>query len=300
MKLTAIYYFSGTGNSYAVARDISEKLDGEMIPIAKLEASDDIRVSENILGLVFPDYHSSLPNIVRRFVNKLENIQETYVFGVCTNGGTGPGLTMMNLKEAIENRQGELAAGFAVRMPYNYIIPSLNFGNPIIRVKLNTESQEKQQTKFSEWNKRFEEIVKFVEQRETGFFEASGELILNVIDRLGLRDTLGRYIWMSFAGYNGETLNSFNENWRFMDYGFFADEACITCGTCEKICSVGNIEMKNEKPSWNHKCEHCFACLQWCPKSAIQFGDKMKKQLRYHHPKVESTDLILNNENVRT
>jgi flavodoxin len=132
--LTAIYYFSGTGNSYAVARDISETLDGEMIPIAKLEASDDIRVSENILGLVFPDYHSSLPNIVRRFVNKLEDIQETYVFGVCTYGGAGPGLTMMCLKEANESREGELAAGFAVRMPYNYIIPSFNFGNPIIRV----------------------------------------------------------------------------------------------------------------------------------------------------------------------
>lgn len=171
--MTAIYYFSGTGNSYAVARDISEKLDGKMIPIAKLESSENIRVSENILGLVFPDYHSSLPNIVRRFINKLEDIQEIYVFGVCTYGGAGPGLTMMNLKEAIKNRQGELAAGFAVRMPYNYIIPSLNFGNPIIRVKLNTESQEKQQTKFSEWNKRLEEIVKFVEQRETGFFEAS-------------------------------------------------------------------------------------------------------------------------------
>ena len=84
-----------------------------------------------------------------------------------------------------------------------------------------------------------------------------------------------------------------------MDYGFYADESCINCGTCEKICPGGNIEMKNEKPSWTHKCEQCFACLQWCPKSAIQFGDNMKKQLRYHHPKVESTDLILNNENVR-
>lgn len=102
MKLTAIYYFSGTGNSYAVARDISEKLDGEMIPIAKLEASENIRVSENILGLVFPDYHSSLPNIVKRFVNKLD-IQETYVFGVCTYGSADPGLTIMNLKEAIKN-----------------------------------------------------------------------------------------------------------------------------------------------------------------------------------------------------
>lgn len=99
MKFTAIYYSSGTGNSYAVARDISEKLDGEMIPIAKLEASENIRVSENILGLVFPDYHSSLPNIVKRFVNKLEDIQETYVFGVCTYGSADLGLTIMNLKE---------------------------------------------------------------------------------------------------------------------------------------------------------------------------------------------------------
>ena len=124
-------------------------------------------------------------------------------------------------------------------MPYNYIISSFNFDNPIIRVKLDTKSQEKQQIKFSEWKKSLEEIIDFVKQRETGFFEASGELILCVIDRLGLRDTLGRFIWLSFAGYDGKILDSFNENWCFMDYGFYADESCINCGTCEKICPGG-------------------------------------------------------------
>jgi len=28
--------------------------------------------------------------------------------------------------------------------------------------------------------------------------------------------------------------------------------------------------MFDGRPVWQHHCEQCFACLQWCPKEAIQ------------------------------
>ena len=78
-----------------------------------------------------------------------------------------------------------------------------------------------------------------------------------------------------------------------MDSGFYADENCINCQTCEKICPVNNIKMKKKKPVWQHNCEQCFACLQWCPKQAIQFGEHTIGNKRYRHPDVKAADLMI-------
>ena len=37
---------------------------------------------------------------------------------------------------------------------------------------------------------------------------------------------------------------------------------------------------------------YCFACLQWCPQEAIQFGKKTPKYERYHHPEVTVQDML--------
>ncbi|MGD2249436.1 MAG: hypothetical protein PVF58_13590 [Candidatus Methanofastidiosia archaeon] len=55
---------------------------------------------------------------------------------MCTYGGTGPGLTIQYLKDLIESKGGGLAGGFAVKMPYNYIIPSISFKKFCIIVTL--------------------------------------------------------------------------------------------------------------------------------------------------------------------
>ena len=293
MTDAVVYYFSGTGNSFAVARDIADRLDAELTSIAAVTRSEKVEPPAEVVGIVFPDYQSSLPNIVKRFMNKVEGLQGKYVFGVCTYGGAGPGLTMRYLEQLVESRGGRLAAGFAVSMPYNYIIPSIRLGDPVIRVTLNPDPAEKQRKKFSEWEKKLETITGFVDQRREGVNETSGELLLKLVDRLKLKDSLGKHVWLKMAGYSGHTDLSFSESWRLMDHGFSSNEDCVSCGACEKICPVDNIEVINGKPSWRHSCEQCFACLQWCPQSAIQYGKHTEDNERYHHPNVKPSDLMI-------
>jgi len=50
--------------------------------------------------------------------------------------------------------------------------------------------------------------------------------------------------------------------------------------------------MINGKPEWHQKCHQCFACLQWCPQEAIQYGKKTPKYKRYHHPEIKVNDLL--------
>jgi Fe-S-cluster-containing hydrogenase component 2 len=55
---------------------------------------------------------------------------------------------------------------------------------------------------------------------------------------------------------------------------------------------VGNIGIVDDWPIWQHRCEQCFACLQWCPQEAIQFGSNTANRKRYHHPNVRLADML--------
>ncbi len=77
-----------------------------------------------------------------------------------------------------------------------------------------------------------------------------------------------------------------------MDREFWVDEKCNGCAICEKACPVSNIVMAAEKPTWLHQCEQCLACIQWCPKEAIQYGKKTPNYERYHHPEITLKDIV--------
>lgn len=47
---TEIYYFSGTGNSYTVAKDIVNWLQGDLIAIKDTEYKDSIVLNADITG----------------------------------------------------------------------------------------------------------------------------------------------------------------------------------------------------------------------------------------------------------
>ncbi len=56
-------------------------------------------------------------------------------------------------------------------------------------------------------------------------------------------------------------------------------------------CPVNNITMVNGKSVWQHSCETCFACFQWCPQGAIR-GEIVEYEKRYHHPDVRLADML--------
>ncbi|HMA83436.1 MAG TPA: EFR1 family ferrodoxin [Candidatus Thermoplasmatota archaeon] len=294
MTRSTIYYFSGTGNSFAVAKDIAVGLDADLASIPKMILSKTCIIESEVVGFVFPDYHSDIPNIVKLFLKSIPSLQNKYVFGVCTFGGNGPGLTMKYLKKLVEVKQGSLSAGFAVHMPYNYVIPSFSLKPFGVHLSLKNVSDDKMQKLFNDWKTKQDEIIDFVKKRKSGVFETSGDLLLTIVNALKLKESLGKVMWLKMSGLKNDRNMSFSESRKLMDAAFFANGNCIHCRTCEQICPVSNIKFVEEKPSWLHQCEQCFACLQFCPSEAIQFGNRSKDAKRYHHPLVKPEDLIIN------
>jgi ferredoxin/flavodoxin len=278
-----VYYFSGTGNSLVVARDIAEKTYGNLIPIPAAMHKDRIETDADAVGVVFPVYGLvRIPSVVERFVGKLDGFNSKYIFAVSTYGSLA-GMAVKTFGKAVRSRGGKLSAGFAVHMPMNNItIPGFMYSGAV---------GDKEQKLFTDWRKKLAFICEYVSARKEGRFEASNRLLVSMfypIDKY-----YGR--WRIERRYN-KFLNShltMDEIRPLMDVSFHTDDKCDGCGLCSRICPVNNIKMVDGAPSWQHHCERCMACLQWCPKEAIEFDKDSIGRKRYHHPDVKISDMLM-------
>jgi len=258
MPGTTIYFFSGTGNSLAVARAIAQKLgDTKLVPMAGHEAADPSPGSP-CSGLVFPVYIFGAPLIVARFIEKLRLPSGAYVFAVAVNGGM-PCATILQTRGLFSKQGMELSAGFTVRMVDNYI--------PLA----GAIAPEKQKIRFEKAAHVIDEICAAIKQRSQSIHR--GWPLVN---------------WLFSAMYRRAAPKI-----PFYDKNFTADKNCNGCGVCKRVCPVANIAMESGRPAWQHRCEQCFACLHWCPEKAIQYGKKTAGRTRYHHPDVTLKDIIV-------
>jgi len=191
---TTIYYFSGTGNSLVVARDIAARTEGVLRSIPILMQKERIRPAAGAIGLVYPVYNKGIPLILKRFVEKLEGLEDRYLFGVCTCGDT-TGFAIRDLRKLIERSGGELAAGFTVRMPYNYLTPTLTLRDFYGSFTLREIPLEKQRDLFAAEKERVANIAAYVNARESGTFETNIDILNRIADHFDLEATLGRMTW---------------------------------------------------------------------------------------------------------
>ncbi|MCC0682910.1 EFR1 family ferrodoxin [Clostridioides sp. ZZV15-6383] len=94
------------------------------------------------------------------------------------------------------------------------------------------------------------------------------------------------------SGFLDIFFNAFFPFYPNQDSHFSIDDIFIECGICSKVCPVDNINIEEGRPRFLHNCEHCLACVHWCPKQAIQWKDVTKNRKRYHNPNVKLEDMI--------
>jgi NAD-dependent dihydropyrimidine dehydrogenase PreA subunit len=80
---------------------------------------------------------------------------------------------------------------------------------------------------------------------------------------------------------------------------FLADSNCNGCGICTKVCINNKIALMDKKPIWKADvpCYACFACINYCPRKAIQVQSRFPIRSfsdvndRYHHKSVTYKDI---------
>ena len=77
---------------------------------------------------------------------------------------------------------------------------------------------------------------------------------------------------------------------------FQVTDACNGCGICEKNCPDFAIKISpsNGKPLWiKESCQNCLKCLHFCPKEAIEYGNRTKGKKRYTYKKYKPDHIAL-------
>lgn len=123
-----IFYFSGTGNSLYIAKNIAEHTGEKLISISnEMNNKDDCCEytlnHDEVMGFVYPIYAWAPPKIVLQFIEKLKlnNYHDNYIFSAATCGDN-IGNTMKVMKDSLFKKNLTLNSGFSVVMPNNYIV----------------------------------------------------------------------------------------------------------------------------------------------------------------------------------
>ena len=117
---SVIYYFSGTGNSYKMAKTISEKLgDTQLIKICAENMDLAMANTYSKVGIVFPVYYFSLPKMVVEFVENLKLNKDGYIYAVATCGGF-VGVSFAHLDKIMKKKGIKDFSTFKLILPDNY------------------------------------------------------------------------------------------------------------------------------------------------------------------------------------
>ncbi len=251
---TILYYFSGTGNSLAIAEALCKRLpDCELVPLASVaKGPGRIAPETDRVGIIGPVYFSGLPALVADFALRLDLSKVPYSFAVLTLGGSGGTAALHQLERILTQGPGRrgLDAGFTVKMPGNYVLMYSPPNNATI-AKILARADH-----------RVDEIAGMVER--------------------GVQKRPSMPLFWSFVQHL--VYPKFITGVHDADRKFTVDDRCTSCGICVKVCPVENIQLEEGRPVWLHHCEQCMACIQLCPSLAIQAGKKTEQRGRYCHP----------------
>ena len=117
-----IFYFTGSGNSLAIARSLAEGLgETEILPIAKsLEGF--AGTTEERIGIVSPVFSWGPPRMVAEFLKRLRTEPSQYVFAV-SHCATTYGATLRQISRSLRSLGSRLNAGFVVRHDIHVLQP---------------------------------------------------------------------------------------------------------------------------------------------------------------------------------
>ena len=261
---TKIFYFSGTGNSLAIARAIAERIgDAEILSMAK-HMDGFAGTDEERIGLVTPVFAWGLPRMVRDFTKRLQLKSGQYTFAVATCAGT-QGRTLLEIRKLLRRTGSNLDVGFAVRGDFQVVIPGMG-DIPIIRFVQSLA--KRMPAPFSE---RLDEIAQAISEKQLHKSETSNWAV-NAVGSL----------------MHAIAVRMFRKG----DADFSVTDGCVSCGICAEVCPRSNVILEEDRPTWHHNCEMCYACLVWCPEKAILLRGHAPTEPT-HHPSVKLADMLL-------
>lgn len=235
-----IFYFSGTGNTEAVANLISEEFRQKGASVETVKIEDVVggkapgeTARYDMVGIGYPIHALNAPKIVYRFIRKLPaaNRMNTFIFKSPGDPFLWGGATTM-IRDRLKRK------GYDVTYERIFVMPSnvaIRYDDALIKQLYNATARKAR--------------------------VMAGEVLSDV--RKFQRNSLPlRLLTRAFS--SAESLGCC-----FFGRSLRASKACARCGTCAKNCPTGNISMTERKVKFGWRCVFCMRCMYACPKKAI-------------------------------
>ncbi len=236
-----IFYFTGTGNSLAVAKSFG----GELYSIPQILKEKRTSFKDDAIGLVYPVYSINTPNIVKRFLKEVK-WEAKYTFAIATYGNTSVAATNALQKFAEQNGKH-----------FDYINALLMVDNflPMFEMKNQLDSlpQKKVQESLAKIKQDIDSRTK--KEPQVSFL---GKIATSIAASASKS---------MFTGH-------FSDKYSLREH-------CGGCGTCSLVCPTGNCTIVNKKAAFGDKCDACLACVQACPQNALHLkGERSDVRFR--------------------
>ena len=249
-----VLYYSATGNTEYIARELARRLDDECLDLLeRIKTRDHTPLhSEKPFVICAPVIVCEMPRFMAEYLSKLELQGSKEVYFIFTSGGYC-GISGVLSKSLMEKKGMHYHGHAEFTMPRNYMA---NDSYP----QLPEEEIRKRILASTDQLKDVAESIR-----------AGGVLTARKVQ-----------LW--------ETLVTvpFNPVWlklKATTKDFYVTEGCIGCGKCEKLCPLNNISLRDKKPVWGKNCTHCMACIGNCPTEAIEYGTITQTKEKYNFGK---------------
>ena len=198
--MNKIFYFTGSGNTLAIAKRFAEKLENcELVRVStRLDFTAPVKAEK--LGFVFPVYAWGIPLLFKEFMEQIQISQANYIF-VITNFAGSSGNALGYFNNICKKKSIRIDAFGEVVMPSNYVTMG------------NADSKE--------------DAIKVLEKAEP-------ELRSLVDDIASGKRRLLRKPKLTSKLLTAVVYPLFTSNIRKSDKTFFSTENCIGCGICLK------------------------------------------------------------------
>ena len=236
-KKRIILYFTGTGNSLYIARQLADE-NTEILSIPQMMKQGRHDFAADEIGIVYPIYGHMPPNMVRNFI-KQARLLAGYKFAMLTFG-----MLDFNAAEIWDNISRQSGTTFdyinTIVMVDNWL-PNFNMADQIKMDKHIPEQLAKVKEDLDQQKKWVKPATDAARRAHEGFMYFS-----RLDPDIGFLMRSEKY--------------------------FQVTDACIGCGICTEVCPRGNYKLTSEGVKGEGDCDFCFSCIHNCPQHAIQFA----------------------------
>ncbi|MCR4898001.1 MAG: EFR1 family ferrodoxin [Acholeplasmatales bacterium] len=246
-----IIYFSSTGNTEFIAKEIANRLDDDSINLLNRIKNNDYSIinSSKPFIILLPVYICTIPTFLIKYLKKLKLNGNKNCYFVFTSGGYA-GMSSSKAHSICRKLKLKYRGRAEFKMPRNYLISG--------HYPPNTDEE--------------------IEERIRNSYNKIDDVCNIIKNNQKLKE---RHIWL----FEKIIILPFVPVWRKLKHttkDFYVNDKCIGCGICVKKCPINCIKIENNKPIWiSSHCEHCMGCLQNCPKEAIEYKNKTEGKRRY-------------------